>query len=108
MTTLEASETETSLCAVLSLLHMGIKSVPESVLRLQFSQTSKTFLDLLNKNLASDNSVVIKCLLGLLSNLLRVQEVAVWASASTMPVFHSILAFALHTKPKVEWNFEYT
>lgn len=101
MTTLEACETEESLCAVLSLLNMGLKSVPQSVLQVQFSQASKVFIDLLNKNASSDNNAVLKSLLGIISNLLRVQELAAWNNTSTMQIFNTLLAFSLHNKPKV-------
>lgn len=105
MTTLEVCETEESLCATLSLLNMGIKSVPPNVLKLQFSLASKIFIGLLNKNIDSENNIIIKSLIGLLSYLLRVQETAVWSAASTMQIFNTLLAFSLHSKPKVCIHF---
>lgn len=101
MTTLEVAETEESVAAVLSLLNMGLKSVTANVLRAQFAQASKVFVDLLNKNAQSESNVIIKSLLGILSNLLRVQELAVWNSASTLQIFGTVLAFTCHSKPKV-------
>lgn len=101
MTTLEVAETEESVAAVLSLLNMGLKSVTANVLRAQFAQASKVFVDLLNKNAQSESNVIIKSLLGILSNLLRVQELAVWNSASTLQIFGTVLAFTCHSKPKI-------
>lgn len=101
MTTLEATESEISMCAILSLLQMGIKSVPVSVLRLQFSSSTKKFVEILNKNVDTDNNVLIKSILGVLTHLLRVQELAQWSNQSTFDVFNAILAFALHSKPKI-------
>lgn len=101
MSSLEVTQTEIYLGAVLGLLKMGIRSVSRSVLRVQFSQTSKIFIDLLNQNAGSDNTFIVKSLLGLIANLLRVQELAIWSNASTLQIFGTVLAFICHTKPKV-------
>lgn len=60
MTTVGVSESEDSLGAVLTLLGMGIKSVPQSVLRLKFSECSKIFMDLLGRFAESDNQVIVR------------------------------------------------
>ncbi|XP_063236769.1 LOW QUALITY PROTEIN: RRP12-like protein [Bacillus rossius redtenbacheri] len=101
MTTLDVTQSEDSVAAILSLLGMGIKKVPESVLRLKFPETSRTFLDLLGRYAESDNGVVLRSLLGCLSVLLRAQEPAAWSSSSTFQAFDSVLAFTTHAKPKV-------
>nr|CAD7457370.1 unnamed protein product [Timema tahoe] len=101
MTTLDACETEESITAVMSLLGMGLKKVPENVLKLKFPETSKTFCDLLGKFAETENSVILRSLLGCLSVLLRAQELAIWNNSSTLQVFNSVLAFATHSKPKV-------
>lgn len=101
MSVLEVAQTEISLAASLGLLNMGIRSVPHSVLRVQFSETSKIFIDLLNQNAQSDNTTIVKSLLALIANLLRVQELAIWSNASTLQIFGTVLAFICHTKPKV-------
>ncbi|XP_067007465.2 RRP12-like protein [Anabrus simplex] len=101
MTTLDATETEDSVTAVVSLLGMGIKSVPQNVLQFKFSEASKTFMDILAKYANSDNNVILRSLIGCLSVLLRAQETAVWNSSSTLQVFDSVLAFTTHSKPKV-------
>lgn len=54
------SESEDSLGAVLTLLGMGIKSVPENVLKKKFSEASKTFMDLLIRFAESDNQVILR------------------------------------------------
>nr|CAD7410246.1 unnamed protein product [Timema cristinae] len=104
MTTLDACETEESITAVMSLLGMGLKKVPENVLKLKFPETSKTFCDLLGKFSESENGVILRSLLGCLSVLLRAQEFAIWNNSSTLQVFNSVLAFATHSKPKVQSN----
>lgn len=58
MTTLEATESEESVAAVVSLLRMGLKTVPTNVLRLQFSQASQTFLQVLTKYATSENFLI--------------------------------------------------
>ncbi|KAL0867995.1 hypothetical protein ABMA27_008655 [Loxostege sticticalis] len=101
METLKASEEEASLVATLSLLSMGIKSVSQAVLRKQFSDCAKTFTEILEKNSQSENGTLLRSAIGCLSVLLRAQEYALWGDSSTMRVFDSVLAFALHSKPKV-------
>ncbi|CAG2059011.1 unnamed protein product, partial [Timema podura] len=91
MTTLDACETEESITAVMSLLGMGLKKVPENVLKLKFPETSKTFCDLLGKFAETENSVILRSLLGCLSVLLRAQELAIWNNSSTLQVFNSVL-----------------
>lgn len=101
METLKASELEDNLVATITLLSMGIKAVPQAVLRKQFSDSSTTFMELLEKHAQSENGALLRSTIGCLSVLLRAQEYAVWGDSSTMRVFESVLAFALHSKPKV-------
>ncbi|XP_034255302.1 RRP12-like protein [Thrips palmi] len=101
MTSLGVSESEDSLGAVLTLLGMGIKSVPENVLKKKFSEASKTFMDLLIRFAESDNHVILRSVIGCLSVLLRSQEAVVWKNSSTVQVLDSILAFTTHSKPKI-------
>lgn len=60
MTALEASESEDSTAAILSLLSMSIKTVPQEVLRAKFSEISKSYLDVLSKYSDTDNFVIIR------------------------------------------------
>ncbi|XP_032528017.2 RRP12-like protein [Danaus plexippus] len=101
METLKVSEDESSLVATLSLLAMGIKSVPQAVLRKQFSVSASIFSEILEKNAQSENGTLLRSLIGCLSVLLRSQEYALWGDSSTMRVFEFVLAFTLHSKPKV-------
>lgn len=101
METLKSSETDENLVATLTLLSMGIKSVPQAVLRKQFSDSAAIFTDILEKNEGSENGALLRSAIGCLSVLLRVQEYALWADSSTLRVFESVLAFSLHSKPKV-------
>ncbi|XP_075983543.1 RRP12-like protein [Anticarsia gemmatalis] len=101
METLKSSETDENLVATLTLLSMGIKSVPQGVLRKQFSDSASTFTDILEKNEQTENGALLRSAIGCLSVLLRAQEYASWGDSSTMRVFETVLAFALHSKPKV-------
>lgn len=130
MTTLETADSEESVAAILSLLGMGLKTVPKNVLKLQFSEASKIFFQILTKYAASENFLIIRhvsrffttqirrvsrslhrvfkilflCFIqsiGCLSLLLRAQEAAMWSNASTQHVLDGILTFTVHAKPKV-------
>ncbi|CAH2052754.1 unnamed protein product, partial [Iphiclides podalirius] len=101
MQTLKASNDESSIVATLSLLAMGIKSVPQAVLRRQFSDSASILIELLEKNMQSENGTLLRSAIGCLSVLLRAQEYALWGDSSTMKVFEAVLAFTLHSKPKV-------
>lgn len=101
METLKATDTEKGLVPTLTLLSMGIKSVPQPVLRKQFSDSATIFMELLEKYASSENGALLRGALGCLSVLLRAQEYALWSNSSTMNVFEAVLAFVLHSKPKV-------
>lgn len=101
MQTLKTSEGEENIVPILSLLAMGIKSVTQGVLRKLFSDAATIFTDVLEKNSQSENGQLLRSTIGCLSVLLRAQEYALWGDSSTMRVFESVLAFSLHSKPKV-------
>lgn len=101
---MEAEERkEEQITAVLSLLNMGIKSVPEGVLRAGFDEVCVKLLKLLNEySQQSGNNVIVKAIIGILTTFLRAQDAAVWSNSSTTQIFIALLnPFALHTKPKV-------
>ncbi|XP_073947995.1 RRP12-like protein [Choristoneura fumiferana] len=100
METLKVAEDD-NLVATLSLLSMGIKTVPQAVLRKQFSDSASTFTEILEKNAQSENGTLLRSAVGCLSVLLRAQEYAAWSDSSTSRVFDNVLAFVLHSKPKV-------
>lgn len=101
METIEATKEDNDTVAAVSLLSMGIKSVPEGVLRKKFSETGQTLLNLLERFVESDNQNIVRSIVGCLSVLLRAQEYSQWKLSSTMKFFDAILAFVIHTKPKV-------
>lgn len=107
MTTLEEltaaeDKNEDQITAVLSLLNMGIKTVPQSVLRAGFNEVSYKLLHVLNDYSNAENNVIIKSILGILAVFLRAQELAVWNDSTTKQIFSAILnPFCIHTKPKV-------
>ncbi|KAK2577073.1 hypothetical protein KPH14_005885 [Odynerus spinipes] len=101
MSTLEAVDTDTSVAATLSLLGMGLRTVPRNVLNAQFGPASKVFLEILTKYIETENFLIIKHCLSCLSILLRAQEAAIWSHSSTIQVLDAILSFTIHTKPKI-------
>ena len=60
MTTLEAAETEESVSAILSLLGMGMKTVPKNVLRLHFGKSSQIFIQILTKYASEENFLILR------------------------------------------------
>ncbi|XP_060526984.1 RRP12-like protein [Cylas formicarius] len=106
LTTLESvynvdDRNEDQVTAVLSLLNMGVKTVPEPVLRKNFSDTSLKMLHILNDYSSAENNIIIKSTLGILASLLRAQEFAIWTIPSTKQIFNAILnSFCNHSKPK--------
>uniref|UniRef100_A0A182QJL6 Uncharacterized protein n=1 Tax=Anopheles farauti TaxID=69004 RepID=A0A182QJL6_9DIPT len=101
METIEAAKEENDINAAVSLLTMGIKSVPEGVLRRKFSDTAQTLLALLERYTETDNHTMTRNLIGCISVLLRAQAYDQWKTSSTLKFFDAILAFITHTKPKL-------
>lgn len=101
MTTLEQVDTEEAVAATLSLLGMGLKTVPKTVLKHQFSQATQVFIQVLTKYVASENFLIIRHCIGCLSLFLRAQEAVMWTNTSTIQVLDGILAFTVYSKPKV-------
>lgn len=60
MSTLEAIESNTSVAATLSLLGMGLKTVPKNILNVQFGAASKIFLDILAKHASSEDYLILR------------------------------------------------
>lgn len=102
MTTLEIAETsEDSLGATLALLGMVIKRVPPSVLKLKFSTSAKSLLDLLIRHLESENCLLLRSLIGCLGVLLRNQDASAWSVSSTVQLYDALLTFVTNPKPQV-------
>lgn len=107
MTTLEQvynaeERDEHKVTAVLSLINMGIKTVPAGVLQTKFEDTTMKMLHILKDYSSSDNNTIIKSVFGILSVLLRTQELIAWNYPSTVQIFNAMLSpFCIHTKPKV-------
>lgn len=107
MTTLEQvynaeERNEHQVTAVLSLINMGIKTVPEGVLRTKFEDTTMKLLHILKDYADSDNNVIIKSVFGALSVLVRTQELIAWNYATTSQIFSAMMnPFCVHSKPKV-------
>ncbi|XP_055540871.1 RRP12-like protein [Wyeomyia smithii] len=101
METIEATKEEKDTVAAVSLLAMGIKSVPEAVLRKKFSECGQILLSLLERYADSENQSIVRSIVGCLSVVLRAQEYSQWKHSSTLKFFDAILAFVIHTKPKI-------
>lgn len=87
--------------AIVNLLAMGIKSVPQSVLQSKFSESSQILLNLLNRYSSSDNVSLLRSILGCLSVLLRAQDKQTWGDSSTLQYLRAILAFITFSKPRI-------
>lgn len=100
METIENVKDDNDLHAALMLLNMGIKSVPEVVLRKKFNDSAEILLKLIARFAEKENNI-IKIILSCLSVILRAQEYSQWKLSSTTNIFDAILAFVTHTKPKI-------
>ncbi|XP_050305349.1 RRP12-like protein [Anthonomus grandis grandis] len=106
LTTLETiynskEKNEDQITAVLALLNMGIKTVPEEVLRKNFSDVSLKMLQILKDFASAENNVIVKSTLGILTVALRAQELAIWTHDTIKQIFAAILnPFSIHSKPK--------
>lgn len=101
MTTLEAVDTPESLAAVAYLLNLVLKRVPGPVLIKKFSDTSKAFMGILGSQACGGSTLALRWVLSCLATLLRRQNVVTWKYPVTMQVFHGLLSFTVHVKPKV-------
>ncbi|XP_036430036.1 RRP12-like protein [Colossoma macropomum] len=101
MTTLEAVESSESLAAVAYLLNLVMKRVPAPVLIKKFSDTAKAFMDIMSKQASADSVSSLRWVLSCLATLLRKQDLSVWSYPSTLQVYHGLLSFIVHSKPKV-------
>lgn len=101
METIENSKEDSDIQAALMLLNMGIKSVPEAVIRKKFNETAGILLDLISRFVESKQFNILRTIISSLAVVLRYQEYAEWKISSTMRFFDTILSFTIHTKPKV-------
>ncbi|KYO26462.1 RRP12-like protein [Alligator mississippiensis] len=101
MTTMEAVESAESLAAVAYLLNLVLKRVPAPVLRKKFSDTSKAFMNILASQAGSSSTSALRWVVSCLATLLRKQDLAAWSYPITLQVYHGLLSFTVHAKPKV-------
>ncbi|KAM6390031.1 RRP12-like protein isoform 1-T3 [Pluvialis apricaria] len=107
MTTLEAVESPESLAAVAYLLNLVLKRVPSPVLIKKFSDASKTFMGIVSSQACSSSTSALRWVLSCLATLLRKQDLAAWSYPVTLQVYHGLLSFCVHTKPKVRKAAQY-
>ncbi|NIG59152.1 RRP12-like protein isoform 1 [Pontoporia blainvillei] len=101
MTTMEAVESTESLAAVAYLLNLVLKRVPSPVLIKKFSDTSKAFMDIMSAQASSGSTSALRWVLSCLATLLRKQDLEAWSYPVTLQVYHGLLSFTVHTKPKI-------
>lgn len=101
MTTMEAVESPESLAAVAYLLNLVLKRVPSPVLVKKFSETSKAFMDIMAAQASSGSSSALRWVLSCLAVLLRKQDLEAWGYPVTLQVYHGLLSFTVHAKPKI-------
>uniref|UniRef100_A0A1B0D7S8 Uncharacterized protein n=1 Tax=Phlebotomus papatasi TaxID=29031 RepID=A0A1B0D7S8_PHLPP len=87
--------------AALSLLSMGIKSVPQAVLRKKFSETGELLFNIMQEFMEKENQSVWRNVIGCMCVLLRNQEYALWTLSSTIKYFESVLGFTIHSRAKI-------
>ncbi|NXM66302.1 RRP12 protein, partial [Serilophus lunatus] len=107
MTTLEAVESPESLSAVAYLLNLVLKRVPSPVLTKKFSDASKAFMSIVSSQACSGSTSALRWVLSCLATLLRKQDLAAWSYPVTLQVYHGLLSFCVHTKPKVRKAAQY-
>ncbi|XP_024590609.1 RRP12-like protein isoform X3 [Neophocaena asiaeorientalis asiaeorientalis] len=101
MTTMEAVESTESLAAVAYLLNLVLKRVPSPVLIKKFSDTSKAFMDIMSAQASSGSTSALRWVLSCLATLLRKQDLEAWSYPVTLQVYHGLLSFTVHPKPKI-------
>ncbi|XP_005182344.2 RRP12-like protein [Musca domestica] len=101
MEQIEASTEDKDIIAGISLLGMGIKSVPAPVLRKRFSETAQTLMSCMQRFIDSPNQNIMKYIIGCLSVLLRAQDYMTWTYSSTWQYIDTLLSFCIHSKPKI-------
>ncbi|XP_075072014.1 RRP12-like protein [Mixophyes fleayi] len=101
MTTLEAVESPESLAAVTYLLNLVMRRVPGPVLIKKFSDTSKAFMDIMASQATSGSTSALRWVVSCLAILLRRQDLSTWSYPSTLQVYHGLLSFTVHAKPKI-------
>ncbi|XP_062466432.1 RRP12-like protein [Pezoporus occidentalis] len=107
MTTLEVVESPESMAAVAYLLNLVLKRVPSPVLIKKFSDASKTFMGIMSSQACSSSTSALRWVLSCLATLLRKQDLAAWSYPVTLQVYHGLLSFCVHTKPKVRKAAQY-
>lgn len=101
MTTMEAVESPESLAAVAYLLNLVLKRVPSPVLIRKFSDTSKAFMDIMSAQASIGSTSALRWVLSCLATLLRKQDLEAWSYPVTLQVYHGLLSFTVHAKPKI-------
>ncbi|VFV46161.1 Hypothetical predicted protein [Lynx pardinus] len=101
MTTMEAVESPESLAAVAYLLNLVLKRVPSPVLIKKFSDTSKAFMNIMSAQASTGSTSALRWVLSCLATLLRKQDLEAWSYPVTLQVYHGLLSFTVHSKPKI-------
>ncbi|KAF1645406.1 RRP12-like protein, partial [Aptenodytes patagonicus] len=81
--------------------------VPSPVLIKKFSDASKAFMGIVSSQACSSSTSALRWVLSCLATLLRKQDLAAWSYPVTLQVYHGLLSFCVHTKPKVRKAAQY-
>lgn len=76
-------------------------SVPSPVLIKKFSDTSKAFMNIMSAQASTGSTSALRWVLSCLATLLRKQDLEAWSYPVTLQVYHGLLSFTVHSKPKV-------
>lgn len=101
MTALETAEEVEAITAIMFLLSLVIKSVPDGVIQSKFSKSCQILVKILASHASDGAPGLLRPLLACLYRLLSVQEGAVWLESSTMTTYNGLLSFVVHNKPKI-------
>lgn len=101
MTALESAEEVEAITAIVFLLSLVIKSVPDGIIHSKFSKSCQVLVKILGDHASDGSPGLLRPLLVCLWRLLSVQEGAVWSESSTMTTYNGLLSFVVHSKPKV-------
>ena len=103
MVALSCVDSEEKLTAILALIQMVLKRLPEHVLKLKFNETASALMKILNEYiiLQSNNGYLIKSIINALSIFLKNLDEILWEQTFTQKIFKTILSLIFHIKPRV-------
>lgn len=95
METIENAKEDSDIQAAVMLLNMGIKSVPQVVLRKKFNETASILLELITRFVDATDKNILRSILSSLSVVLRAQEFSSNYRKLFVRFYHFILCLHL-------------